>query len=71
MAELHRFQGLEPKDPIVIGRDWSGHEVYDYEEVYVIEGELVLPDNLTEYAKETYKDHLMSGQEYCDSFKRL
>lgn len=46
---------LEQDEPKVFGTDWKGHEIYEGDEFYKIDGEYVLVDELDEYAQERFK----------------
>lgn len=46
---------LEQDEPKVFGTDWQGHEIYEGDEFYEIDGELVLVDELDEYAQERFE----------------
>lgn len=46
---------LEQDEPKVFGTDWKGHEIYEGDEYFEIDGELVLVEELDEYAKERFE----------------
>lgn len=46
---------LEQDEPKVFGTDWKGHEIYEGDEFYKIDGEYVLVDELDEYAQERFE----------------
>lgn len=52
--QLHNSY-LEQDEPKVFGTDWKGHEIYEGDEFYEIDGELVLVDELDDYAKERFE----------------
>lgn len=46
---------LEQDEPKVFGTDWKGHEIYEDDEYFEIDGELVLVEELDEYAQERFE----------------
>lgn len=46
---------LEQDEPKVFGADWKGHEIYEGDEFYEIDGEFVLVEELDEYAQERFE----------------
>lgn len=46
---------LEQDEPKVFGTDWKGHEIYEGDEYFEIDGELVLVEELDEYAQERFE----------------
>lgn len=52
--QLHNSY-LEQDEPKIFGTDWQGREIYEGDEFYEIDGELVLVDELDEYAQERFE----------------
>lgn len=52
--QLHNSY-LEQDEPKIFGTDWQGHEIYEGDEYYEIDGELVLVDELDDYAQERFE----------------
>ena len=46
---------LEQDEPKVFGTDWKGHEIYEGDEYFEIDGEFVLVEELDEYAPEPFE----------------
>ena len=46
---------LEQDEPKVFGTDCQGHEIYEGDEFYEIDGGLVLVDELDDYAQERFE----------------
>lgn len=51
--KLHR-QYLEPEDSKSYGKDWNGNDIYDGDEYFDIDGELVLVEDVEEFVRENY-----------------
>lgn len=52
--QLHNSY-LEQDEPKIFGLDWKGHEIYEGDEFYEIDGEYVLVDELDEYDQERFE----------------
>ena len=52
--QLHNSY-LEQDEPKIFGTDWKGHEIYEGDEYYEIDGECVLVDELDKYAQERFE----------------
>ena len=52
--QLHNSY-LEQDEPKIFGTDWKGHEIYVGDEYFEIDGELVLVEELDEYAQERFE----------------
>ena len=46
---------LEQDEPKVFGTDCKGHEIYEGDEYFEIDGEFVLVEELDEYAQERFE----------------
>ena len=55
---------MEPLDPVVVGQDWVGDEIYDYEEVTDIQEFLVRLDALDEFIESHLKVDVIQIGEY-------
>ena len=51
--QLHNSY-LEQDEPKVFGTDWEGHEIYEGDVYYDIDGEYVLEDDIQEFISENY-----------------
>lgn len=45
---------LEEDEPIIFGTDWKGHEIYEGDEYFDIDGNYVLVDDVEEFVRENY-----------------
>ena len=50
-------QYLEPEDSKSYGTDWNGNDIYDGDEYFDIDGELVKVEDAEEYLKTVYTKH--------------
>lgn len=48
---------LEQDEPKVFGTDWNGNDIYDGDEYFDIDGELVKVEDAEEYLKTVYTKH--------------
>lgn len=55
---------MEPPEPVVVGQDWAGDEIYDYEEVTDIQEYLVRLDALDEFIESHLKVDVIQIGEY-------
>lgn len=51
--KLHS-QYLEPEDSKSYGKDWNGNDIYDGDEYFDIDGELVKVEDAEEYLRTVY-----------------
>lgn len=52
-TKLHN-QYLEPEEDEIFGEDWNGNNIYFGDEYFDIDGELVLVEEVEEFARENY-----------------
>lgn len=54
-------QYLEPGDSKSYGKDWNGNDIYDGDEYFDIDGELVKVEDAEEYLKTVYVTRTAGG----------
>lgn len=55
-TKLHN-QYLEPEEEKSFGKDWHGNDIYDGDEYFDIDGELVKVEDAEEYLNIVYTKH--------------